>query len=109
LAESKEVHAGTETTISCVITGITKPLDSVIWKKDGIDVTDFPEGHHIVYNGRQAFSNSQTTTLSVKAEAVNADSKYTCEIKSNEWLVTSLQTTLVLNVFGNHSDAFNNY
>ena len=96
---NKEVESGAETDISCVITGITKGLDSVVWRKDGTDVTSLSETDYVVSAGTYS-SNSQTTTLTVKAAANTADSTYTCAITSNEWLQTNKETTVVLNVFG---------
>ena len=40
---SKEVESGTDATISCVVTGITQQLDSVVWKKGGTSVNTFSE------------------------------------------------------------------
>ena len=98
---NKEVGTGTETTISCVITGTTKQLDAVVWRKEGSDVTTLSETNYVVSAGSYS-SNSQTTTLTVKAAANTADSIYTCVITSSEWLVTNRQTDLTLDVFGKH-------
>ena len=95
---NKEVESGTDATISCIITGITKNLDSVIWKKSGTDVTALSGSNYVVSAGTYG-SNSQTTTLTVKADANTADSTYTCAITSNEWLETNKETTVILNVF----------
>ena len=100
-AISKEVSFATETTISCVITGITKQLDAVVWKQSGTDVTTISEEDYVVSSGTYD-SNSQTTTLTVKAAANIADRTYTCDITSNEWLVTNRATDVVLNVFGTY-------
>jgi hypothetical protein len=92
------VESETEATISCVVTGITKQLDTVVWTKDGSDVKSLPDDNFIVSTGTYK-SNSQTTTLTVKAAANTADSVYTCVITSTEWLVTNRQTAVVLNVY----------
>ena len=98
---NKEIETGTETTISCIVTGITRKLDAVVWKKDGTDVTSLSGSNYVVSAGTYGF-NSQTTTLNVKAAVNSADSTYTCAITSDEWLVTDRQTDVFLNVFGEH-------
>ena len=92
---------GTETMVSCVVTGITKKLDSVVWKKDGTDVTTLAGSNYVVSPGTYG-SNSQTTTLTVKAAANTADSTYTCVIDSEEHNVANKETVVILNVFGKH-------
>ena len=99
---NKEVESGTETTISCVITGITQQLDAVAWKKAGTDVTTLSGSNYVVSAGTYG-SNSQTTTLTVKAAANTADSTYTCAITSDEWLQTNKETAVSLNVFGKNA------
>ena len=95
---SKEILAESEATISCVISGITKQLDSVVWTKGGTDVRTFSGGNYIVSAGTYG-SNSQTTTLTVKAAVNTADSTYTCVITSNEHQETNKATTVSLDVF----------
>ena len=85
--------------ISCVITGITTQLDAVVWTKDGTDVTALSADNYIVSPGTYD-SNSQTTTLTVKAAANTADSTYTCVITSDEWELTNSENTVALDVFG---------
>ena len=47
-------------------------------------------------------SNSQTTTLTVKAGTNTADATFSCVVTSAEWseTVTDKQTEVTLNVFG---------
>ena len=97
-ATNKEVESGVDASISCVVTGITKELDAVIWNKDGTDVTSLPGSNYVVSPGTYD-SISQTTTLTVKAAANTADSTYTCVITSDEWQETLKETTVALNVF----------
>ena len=97
-ATNQEVESGVDASISCVVTGITKKLDAVIWNKDGTDVTSLPGSNYVVSPGTYD-SNSQTTTLTVKAAANTADSTYTCVITSDEWQETLKETTVALNVF----------
>ena len=98
---NKELEAGTDATVSCVISGLTQQLDAVVWSKDGTDVTTLTEDNSYVVSTGTYSSNSQTTTLTVKAGVNTADSTYTCVITSNEWLETDKETPVVLNVFGN--------
>ena len=97
---SKEVEENTDATISCIVSGITKKLDSVSWTKGGTDVTTLSEDNSYVVSAGTYGSNSQTTTLTVKAAANTADSTYTCVITSNEWVETDKETVATLNVFG---------
>ena len=96
---NKEVETSTEATISCVVTGITRQLDAVVWTKGGTDVTTLTEDNSYVVSAGTYGSNSQTTTLTVKAAVNTADSTYTCVITSNEHQVTNKATTVTLNVF----------
>ena len=95
------MESGTDATVSCVISGITQQLDAVVWRKSGTDVTTLSGSNYVVSAGTYG-SNSQTTTLTVKAAANTADSTYTCLITSNEWLVTNRQTNVLLDVFGTY-------
>ena len=97
---NKEVESGADAEISCVINGITQQLNAVKWTKGGTDVTTLTEDNSYVVSAGTYGSNSQTTTLTVKAAVNTADSIYTCVITSNEWLVTDKETSVVLNVFG---------
>ena len=96
---NKEVEAGTDTTISCLITGISRHVETVTWKKDGTDVSSLSESNYIVSVGAYE-SDSQNTTLTVSGAANTADSMYTCAITSNEWSQVDQEATVVLNVFG---------
>ena len=96
---NKEVEQETDAMISCVISGITQQLESVVWTKDGTDVTALSGSNYVVSAGVYG-SNSQTTTLTVKAAANTADSTYTCVITSDEWRVSNKETNVILNVFG---------
>ena len=100
---SKEVESGTDATLTCSVTGVTKELDAVVWTKDGTDVTKLTEDNSYVVSVGTYGSNSQTTVLTVKAAVNTADSTYTCVITSNEWLVTNQETSVILNVFGENS------
>ena len=98
-AINKEVETGSETIITCIVSGITQQLNSVVWTKDGTDVTTLTEDNSYVVSAGTYGSNSQTTTLTVKAAVNTADSIFTCGISSDEWLVSNRQTSVRLNVF----------
>ena len=98
LPVNKEVEAATDAIVSCVVTGITQQLDAVVWRKSGTDVTSLSGSNYVVSAGTYG-SNSQTTTLTVKAAANTADTTYTCAITSNEWLLANRDTTVSLDVF----------
>ena len=106
---NKEVESGTDAVVSCIISGITQPLDRVIWRKDGTDVTTLTEDNsYLISAGTYSF-NSQTTTLTVKAAVNTADSTYTCVITSNEHDESNKPTSVVLLVFGKFSRLFDVY
>ena len=69
------------------------------------DVTDLTtlSGDNYVVDAGSYDSNSQTTTLTVKAAVNTEDTVYTCVITSNEWLLANQGTNVALNVFGNFS------
>jgi hypothetical protein len=81
------------------VTGITRQLDNVVWRKEGSNVASLSATDYIVSPGSYD-SNSQTTTLTVKAAANKADTTYTCDVTSNEWEITNRETSVALNVFG---------
>ena len=93
------METGTDAIISCIVNGITRELDAVVWTIDGTDVTSLSADNFVVSPGTYD-SNSQTTTLTVKAAANTADSTYTCVITSDEWRVSNKETNVILNVFG---------
>lgn len=97
---NKEVLEVTDTTISCVVSGITQQLDRVVWTKDGTDVTTLPGNDYEVSEGTfTTITNSQTTTLIVRAAANTADATYTCVITSDENLIQDRGTFVSLDVF----------
>ncbi|KAL5251017.1 hypothetical protein ACHWQZ_G016668 [Mnemiopsis leidyi] len=84
-AKSSEVLTNTAATISCVVNGLTKQLDTVAWEKpDGNAITDNVEGYQIDEGTYVSGSKSQTTVLTIPADKNTADSVYTCVITSNE-------------------------
>lgn len=88
--------SNTAVTISCIVTGITEELDNVVWKKaDGNAVS----GDNYVVDAGTYDSNSQTTTLTLKAAVNTVDTAYTCSITSSEYGATDRETIVALQVF----------
>ena len=100
-AKPSEVLKGTESTISCVVTGLTKKLDTVAWEKpnSGGAITNNVDGYKIDEGTYKSDDNSQTTILTVPTTATTADLVYTCIITSNEHKKTAEKTTVNLNTF----------
>lgn len=96
---NKEIEVGTDATLSCIITGITKQLDAVKWTKDGTDVTTLSGDNSYVVTRGTYSSNTQITTLAVKAAVNTADVIYTCVVTSDEHQETEKETPVVLNVY----------
>ena len=85
-----------DTTISCVITGITEKA-TVTWRTSTgpIPADKFTpvQGNH--YDG------TQTSTLSVDGTLMNEDTAYTCRVTSGSLPDSShSETTVNLNVYG---------
>ena len=100
-AISKEVKVGTETVISCKITGIGEGM-SIAW-------SGFTAGPNFVPNpgSYDSSSNSQTGTLTVKSGAVKSDTTYTCTISSTVNTASAAKTINVdLNVYGKNMVIF---
>ena len=83
-----EVLKGTQATISCVVTGLTKVLDAVAWEKPSGDgggtISDGTDGYKIDKGTYVSSSNSQTTVLTIPDTKNTADAVYTCVITSDE-------------------------
>ena len=97
-AKHSEVLKGTQATISCVVTGLTKALDGVAWQKpDGAPIKDQEDGYEIA-DGTFA-DHQQITILTVPADADRTDSVFACVITSNEHRISVEKTDVNLNVF----------
>jgi hypothetical protein len=85
-AKNSEVLKDTEAKISCVVTGLTKQLDKVTWKKptSGDVINNGDDGYKIEVGTYQKDDNSQTTILTVPADKNTADAVYTCVIQCDE-------------------------
>ena len=93
-AKNSEVHKSTQTTISCVVNGLTKQLDTVTWEK--------PSGAGALENNQEGYEidvgtfnpdlKSQTTILTIPADKNTADSVYTCVVTSTEHGLSEVKT-----------------
>ena len=99
-AKNSEVLKDTQATISCVVTGLTKQLDTVAWQKPGgTPINDGDNGYGIAVGTWDSGSKSQTTILTIPAAENTADKVYTCVITSNEYGVTERKTDVNSNVY----------
>ena len=94
-AKDAEVATGTETTISCVITGISATA-SVSWFKPS--ETKVEAGANFEISSGTEDKGTQTATLKVKTDEVKSDIAYTCRVKSGT--STHHDTTVNLNTYG---------
>jgi hypothetical protein len=96
-AVSKEVKQGTETTISCVVSGLDDPA-TVTWVTStgaAVSGTDFTSTEGVLSDG------IQTSTLLVKAAQVTVDTAYTCRVTSGTHSESApSDTTVNLDVYG---------
>ena len=96
---SKEVPSGEDVMLSCLVSGISQAVDSITWKKNGLDVTTISSTNYLVGDG--SFSdNSQTTTLEIKGAANTEDVTFTCDVDSNEWGYAGREAFASAFVFG---------
>ena len=95
----KEVKKGSETTISCVITGITETV-TVSWRT----ATDPVSGNKFTSVQGSHSGGTQTSTLTVDSTEVTEDKAYTCRVTSGSLPESGhFDNTVNLNVFGMHS------
>ena len=104
-ARHSEVLKDTQTTISCVVSGLTKKLDGVTWEKpdSGEAVTDGTDGYQIDVGTYQDESNSQTTILTIPADENEADAVFSCVITSNEQGKSDNKTAVKSDIFSKYS------
>ena len=97
--KSREVQSNTEATLTCIVTGLTKSLEAVVWKKGAVDVTTLPDySSNYVLSEGSLVGNSQTTTLKVN-DVGNTDTEYVCVVTSDEYLETEKETIVKLEIF----------
>ena len=82
---NSEVLSGTLATLSCIVTGLTKTLESVSWENpDGSSITASGNGF-IFDDGSTNFDgSSQTTTLTIPTDQTIDDVTYKCVVQSEE-------------------------
>ena len=99
-AKGSEVLTNTQATISCIVNGLTKQLDTVTWEKpSGVGITHDVDGFLIEVGTFVEGTKSQTTVLTIPAAQNTADSVYTCVITSAEHGQTSHKTDVNSNIF----------
>ena len=98
-SQNKEVKQGTETVISCVITGITTTA-KVSWLTSsgpvsGVKFTSVQGSHS---------GGTQTSTLTVDSTDVTEDKTYTCRVTSGSFPDSnSFDHSVNLDVYGKES------
>ena len=101
-AKHSEVLKDIQTTISCVVSGLTRKLEAVTWEKSGSGgtITDGTDGYQIDVGTYRVVSNSQTTVLTIPAAENRADATYTCLITCDEHGKSADNKSVTSNVFG---------
>ena len=91
---------GSDTTKSCVITGLTAKA-TVSWRTSSGEVT----GSNFTPVEGTYSNRKQTSTLTVKGTQVTADTAYTCRVTSGSLPDSGYSdTTVNLNVYGKLND-----
>ena len=104
-AHSAEVKSGTDTTISCVISGIKNRV-TVEWLLNGASVSVISSDSRSSYTSNTGSvdadnMNSQTATLNIEGSAVKKDGTYTCRVQSELFSESPTSDTVVyLYVYG---------
>ena len=99
VGKSKEVQANKEATLSCVVSGLTRVLENVVWKKGNADVTTLTDyASNYVEDDGILNGNSQLTTLQVR-DVGNTDTDYKCIVTSDEHGQTDVERTVKMDVF----------
>ena len=94
---------GSDTTISCVITGLTETA-TVTWRTSTEPV---PAERFTPMQGSHS-GGAQTSTLTVDGTLVNGDTAYTCRVTSGSLSDSSqYDTTVNLNVYGRFFKSLN--
>ena len=95
---NREQLAGTDATISCIVSRLPRELDEVKWtKSDNTDITSGQDGYIIdvgTFSG-----DSQTTTLTVIADQNTQDRTYNCVITSGEHDAKDESTAVTIKFF----------
>jgi hypothetical protein len=97
-AKSKEVKKGSDTTISCMLTGLTAKA-TVSWQTSSGEVS----GDNFTPTQGTFDKGKQTSTLAVKGTQVITDNVYTCRVTSGSLSDSGYSDkTVYLYVFGKH-------
>jgi hypothetical protein len=89
------VKSGTDTIISCIITGLTQAATVSWYDSTGLQLTSTT-----TTTRNHNHNEEQITTLEVASDAVTSDAVYTCEVTSGEYPDSDPQDTEVnLNVY----------
>ena len=92
---------GSDTTISCVITGLAETA-TVTWRTSTGPV---PAEKFTPVQGSHS-AGTETSTLAVDGTLVNEDTAYTCRVTSGSWPDSSHSyTTVNINVYGTFFNA----
>ena len=90
----KEVFIGTETTISCKVTGLTQAVN-IVWTGLPTDETGYTKSAG-TFN-----TDTQIATLTVASAQVTEDKTYTCTVTSIQYGTSQSESKDVdLNVYG---------
>ena len=87
---------GTETVLTCLITGISQAVTAVTWSDSNGAISD---GDPYTISAGTLNTDRQPATLTVASAGVTADKTYTCSVTSNEW-TGSVTSTAELLVYG---------
>lgn len=93
-----EAKKGTDTTISCVITGLTSKV-IVFWRNDKEEVSE--DNFNPSQGTYDASTGEQISTLTVKGAQVKSDTTFTCRVSSDSYPESDhSDTTVDLKVIG---------
>ena len=101
IVTNTEVEKDTDGTLTCTVSGLTEQA-TIEWKSSpgGSAIISDDTNYVIGGTGFDSLSNSQQSTLTVKAVSTTADKTFYCAVTSTEWNLTDEETPVVLNVFG---------
>ena len=96
----KEVLKATEAILTCTVSGLT--LEATIAWKSTSGGTDLADGSDYAIGGTgfELSTNSQQSTLTVKAGTNTADTPFYCAVTSTEWAKDKDETTVNMKIFG---------
>lgn len=98
VAQGSEQLLSTSAEISCTVSGLTRPIDSVKWlKPSGDPVVSGLDGFNV--KDGTFVNGSQTTVLRASSEKTTDDKIYTCLVTVNEHGKVDYPTSVSLSVF----------